>query len=130
MSFSIKEEANRNRLMPFSQDKMGDRYVTASGIYTFPSPSSYTLEKNLFYLLKNSTRKIFDVKYAFRPDYLSYDEYETTVLAQLLMYVNGVLSLEDFDLGEVTIPDFSAIVFILQDNFPEKKVERMEVIDW
>ena len=33
-----------------------------------------------------------------KPDYLSYDEYGTVQLAQLLMYVNGVSSLEDFDL--------------------------------
>lgn len=130
MSFVIDEEAYQNRLSPFSIDKMGDRYITETKIFTFPSPMLRTIEKNLYYLLRNSTRKVFESKYIMRPDYLSFDEYETVVLAPLLMYINGVFCVEEFSLNEVVIPEFSSVIQILDDNFPDKPVNQLEEASW
>ena len=101
-----------------------------NGVYTFTSPAMWTIEKNLFYLLKNSKEVDFEPKYKMRPDYLSFDEYGTVVLAHLLMYVNYIYCLEDFDLNTVIIPSFQAIVDIASDKFRKKSVEEMTEVDW
>lgn len=127
--FTIDVEAKKNKQLPISLDYMGPSYVTENGII-FPSPSFWLLEKNLFFLSANSIKKLFDLKYTMRPDYLSYDEYNTVLFAPLLMYVNGVFSVEDFKLVEVIIPKISYISQILIDKFPEISVDNLEVINW
>lgn len=127
--FTIDVEAKRNKQLPVSLDYMGESYVTENGII-FPSPSFWLLEKNLFFLAANSTKKSFDQKYIMRPDYLSFDEYNTVILAPLLMYVNGIFSIEDFNLSEVIVPKMNYISQILEDKFPELSAENLEVINW
>jgi hypothetical protein len=109
---------------------MADRYKTSNDIFTFTSPSLSVIDKNLFYLLRNSEEKDFDRKYTFRPDYLSYDEYGTVALAWLLMYVNTVPSIEEFDLVTVVVPTYSAIIETLKDKFPTKEVDELIEVDW
>ena len=79
-------EARQRARHPIEIDNFADRYKTTSQTYAFTAPSLWVIEKNLFYLLKNSTQKQFNPKYAMRPDYLSYDEYGTVTLNQLLMF--------------------------------------------
>lgn len=127
---TIDKETERDIRSPLELDNMANRYKTTNSLYTFTSPELWTIEKNLFYLLKNSTKKSFEPKYKMKPDYLSYDEYGTTALSQLLMYVNGVFCIEDFDLDEVVIPQMSAIVDVCQDKFPKKDVDELEEVEW
>ena len=123
------ESAQRSRLA-IDINFAGDRYRTANGIFTFPSPTLEMIDQNLYYLLKNATQKKFERKYLMRPDYLSYDEYETVALAQLLMYVNGVSSIEDFDLQEVIVPSLSAIIEMLKDKYPTRDADDLTEVDW
>jgi len=125
---TIDVEAKRLSQVAFSLDKMVDRYQTTNGYYSFPSPSFYTMNKNLFYLLRNSVKKDFESKYKMRPDYLSFDEYGTTILYGLLMYVNGILCIEDFDLNEIIIPSMQSIITISRDKFPDKSNNDLETI--
>ena len=127
---TIDKETERDVRSPLELDNMANRYKTSNSLYTFTSPELWTIEKNLFYLLKNSVKKSFEPKYKMRPDYLSHDEYGTTALAQLLMYVNGVFCIEDFDLDEIVIPQMSAIIDICQDKFPKKDVDELEEVEW
>jgi hypothetical protein len=127
--FTIDVEAKRNKQLPISLDYMGESYITENGII-FPSPSFWLLEKNLFFLAANSTKKLFDQKYTMRPDYLSFDEYNTVLFAPLLMYVNGVFSVEDFFLVDVIVPKISFISQILGDKYPELSSDNLEVINW
>jgi len=127
---TIDQESRQRSRLPTSLDNMGKRYKTTNSIYTFTSPSLWTIEKNLWFLLRNSVQKEFESKYKMRPDYLSYDEYGTVILSFLLMYVNGVFSIEDFDLTTVVIPSHSAIVDICQHKFPSKKVDELDSITW
>jgi hypothetical protein len=71
-----------------------------------------------------------DSKFRWKPDYLSHDEYGTVVLWQLLMYVNSVFAVEDFDLKEVVIPSLSSIIEMNQSNFPKKDVAELTSVNW
>lgn len=114
---TIDQEARKNSNLPINFDFMAEYYKTNNGLFVFVSPYLWTIEKNLFYLLNNSDQKKFDLKYRFKPSYLSFDEYGTIVLDKLLMYVNGILCVEDFSLDTIMIPKFQAITDILEDKF-------------
>lgn len=132
MPFTIDIESNQNKALSLDLEYMSERYLTETGLFSLPSPSLWVLEQNLYFLLKNSIRKPFESKYEMRPDYLSYDEYGTTVLAPLLMYVNGVFSVEDFSLNEVVIPDFSFILEIVEDRIisKDRPESELQTIAW
>ena len=129
MQLIDQESRQRNRI-PLNIDGMAARYKTTNEIYTFTSPSLWTIEKNLFYLLKNSDEITFDAKYKYRPSYLSYDMYDTVMLEYLLMYVNSVYCVEDFDLDTVVVPSLTAIIDICQDKFSSQTVDKMEAMEW
>lgn len=127
---TIDVESKFLKRMPTDIDNMSDRYKTENNIFTFTSPALWTIEKNLFFLLRNSKKKSFDQKYKMRPDYLSFDEYGSISLTNLLMYVNSVFSIEDFDLEEVIIPSKKSIVEICSDNFPKRDIEDLNSVLW
>ena len=128
--YTIDKEAIKQLQSPFDIEKYGARYKTDNDYFTFPSPSLDTINKNLYYLLKNSTEKEFEQKYRYRPDYLSYDEYSTTILWQLLLYVNNVFSTEDFDLQTVIVPTLDAIIYILNDLHSIPEPQDLSSVDW
>lgn len=130
MTILINTEAVRQLQSPLDIEKFGARYKTENELFTFPDPNLVTIDKNLFYLLKNSQEINFELKYKFRPDYLSFDYYGTTILWELIMYVNGVFSVEDFDLTTVAIPSMEAITFTLQDQFAIDDPDDLQAIDW
>jgi len=113
----IGSESLQNARNPIDIDHMRNRYKTANRMFIFPGPSLETIEQHLFFLLRNSNEKKFEQKYIMKPDYLSYDEYGTISLKELLMYINGIFTIEDFILDKVVIPSFSSIVYICQDKF-------------
>lgn len=127
---TIDQKSKQSIRSPLDIGNMSDRYKTTTNLFSFPSPSMWAIEKNLFYLLKNSIEKEFEPKYKMKPDYLSYDEYGTTGLAFLLMFVNNVVSLEDFNLDKVVIPSLSSIVEICKDKYPKRDSVDLETIDW
>jgi hypothetical protein len=130
MPITIDKESRQRERLAIDINFMADRYKTENGIYTFTSPSLSVIDKHLFYLLRNSEERDFDRKYAMKPDYLSFDEYGTVALTWLLMYVNAVPSIEEFDLERVVIPSYSSIVEVLQDKFPIKDVEDLFEVAW
>ena len=99
-------------------------------MFTFPAPALETFDQHLYYLLKNSEEREFERQYLMRPDYLSFDEYGTTSLAQMLMYVNTVPSIEAFDLQRVIVPSFSAVVEMLKDKFPIQDPNTLIEVNW
>jgi hypothetical protein len=130
MTITIDEEAKRQLRSPLDFEKFGQRFKTDNNYYSFPDPNLQTIDKNLFYLLRNSQEVEFESKYKYRPDYLSYDYYGTTILWDLLMYINGVFTLEDFDLQTVVIPSLQAVTFILQDSFAIPDADDLQSINW
>jgi hypothetical protein len=131
MSVLIDKEANRRIRSPLDLDFMANRYQTENQLYTFTSPSLWTIEKNLFFLLKNSVEVILKSKYIRKPWLLSYDQYGTVQLEYLILYVNGVFIAEDFEISSVVLPKMSAIITICDDKFPKiEKTDSLEKISW
>jgi len=126
----IDRESKQAITLPINLDFFTSRYKTTNGYYVFSAPVLYTVEKHLFYLLRNSEEKVFETKYKMRPDYLSFDEYGTTILGQLLMYVNGVYCVEEFDLDKVYIPSLRSISDILQDKIPTQTIDNVVEVNW
>lgn len=127
---TIENEARIAIKYPFEIDVMATRYKTSNELYGFTSPSLWVLEKNYFYLLRNSIIKEFNQKYKYRPSYLSYDEYGVINLDFLLMYINSVSCVEDFDLNTVIIPTTSSIITACQDKFPIVEDSQLERVYW
>jgi hypothetical protein len=130
MAYTIQDESRERARIPFDIDFMGPRFKTNNEIYTFPSPSLWSLQKNLFYLIANSVLIEFNAKYKMRPDYLAFDEYGTVSLAYLLMYVNSVYCIEDFDLNTVIIPSLEVIAEICKDKYSKLNVSELEGVDF
>lgn len=130
MPITIDRESRQRSNLVIDINFSGDRYKTENGYFTFPTPTLETIDINLYYLLANSTEKKFERQYLMRPDYLSYDEYGTVALAQLLMYINNVQSIEQFDLEYVIIPSMTAITEMLRDKFPKRKSSELTEVNW
>lgn len=127
---TIDQESKNRARLAIDLDNFADRYKTENGYFSFTSPSLSVIDKHLFYLLRNAKEINFEQKYKWRPDYLSYDQYGTVALKELLMYVNGIQCIEDFDLSTVVIPDFNAIVDICRDKYSKKDPNDLEQVDW
>jgi hypothetical protein len=130
MPYTIDQEAGSRELQAIDINYAGDRYKTINEIFVFPSPVLELFEQHLFYLLKNSEVKDLDRKYIMRPDYLSYDEYRTTSLAHLLMFVNSIRNVEEFNLLKVVIPTFQSVIEVLKDKFSQKEIEDLIEVNW
>jgi hypothetical protein len=131
MSITIDNEARQRIKLPIDIDFMGERYQTSNGLYTFTSPALWTIEKNLFYLLKHSVEVDLEPKYVRKPWLLAFDQYGVVSLEYLLMYVNGVFSPEDFNISSVVLPEMEAIIEICGDKFTKKeKIDSLEKIGW
>lgn len=127
---TIENEAKQNRSLILDLDKWRYRCTTQNKLIIFPHPEIYTLEKNLYFLLRNSIKKDFQSKYRMKPSYLSKDEYGTTVLDKMLMYVNNCFCLEDFDFEKVYVPSLSAVLEICQDKVRDMRPSDLIVVDW
>jgi hypothetical protein len=130
MSITIDVESKKRERESIDINFFGDRFKTENEIFTFPSPVLETIEQHLFYLLKFSNEEKFNKKYMYRPDYLSFDKYGTVNLAHVLMYINGAKCIEEFDFETVVVPDFSAILEILKDKFPQRQTEDLSEVSW
>lgn len=130
MAIFIDEESRRQLRSPMDIERWGDRLKTENNLYSFPDPNLEVIDKNLFYLLRNSTEIEFESQYKYRPDYLSYDQYGTTILWEVIMYVNSVFSVEEFNLDRVILPSLQAIVFSLKDLFPTRNVANLQTVTW
>jgi hypothetical protein len=130
MPITINRESRQRSNLAIDINFAGDRYKTDNGYFTFPAPTLEMIDQHLYFLIKNSNEKDFERQYVMRPDYLSYDEYGTVSLTQMLMYVNAVPSIELFDLDTVIIPTMSAITEVLKDKFPKRDVSDLTEVTW
>lgn len=133
MALSVNGEATTRTRQSIDFEKQSNRLKTDNDYFTFPDPNLETLEKYVFYLLKNSEEVEFDgSRYTYRPDYVSYDFYGTPSLDKVIMFVNGITTVENFiGLTTIVVPSLEAITYMLKDNFdPGKDVEDLESVGW
>lgn len=109
-------------------DYLTSKLVTNNKYFIAPAPTYEVIEKNIYVLLKDSIVKDLDKKYYMKPHYLSYDEYGTTIFDYLLMYINGVQSMEDFIIDKVIIPSLDSIISISTSSLRNKT--NMESVQW
>lgn len=73
------------------------------------APSITLFDKYRFYIFQNCSRERLELKYRYRPDYLSYDKYGTTNWWNLILYINDIATIEEFDIEDVLIPNLDCI---------------------
>jgi hypothetical protein len=115
---TIDADARTRRKLATNIDNFRRRYSTTDSdkdVY-FVSPSYSILDRFKYVLLNRSNRYDLEEKYYYRPDYLSFDQYGTTTLWPILLYINNVPSIEQFNISEVIIPDLSAITDLARYN--------------
>lgn len=128
---TITADANSHINSPLNIVRKSEKYKTIDGNMVFPSPEIWAIEKNIFYLLKNSVEKLFEKKYAMKPSYLSFDEYGNPYLGDMLMLVNNVYCLEEFDLDYVLVPSIESLIKINRDNFPAiDRYKNLKKVEW
>lgn len=118
---SIKLEVKQNIQNYLDVDNFRSRYFdyeNDSKLYvSFPGFELTTLEKNICYLYDNCSIHEFKDRWYMRPDYTSYDFYNTVIYWPIILYINEIYCIEDFrDLEEVLIPSMSSILEISRDR--------------
>ena len=86
------------------------------------APSFAIFDKYRFYILQNSKIEKMTTRYKYRPDYLSYDQYGTTNWWQLLLYINDIPTIQEFDRDKVLVPTRSCIGLLESESTSMRKV--------
>lgn len=129
---SIRTEATENSASSINLDNFRSRYTDSdeeSGIsIIFPSPEIFAFNHNLFILLSEANKIAFkSPRWDQRPDYCSYDSYNTVIFWPLILYINQIDTMEDFvGLDYVLIPPFRTILEILKDKVPFNTPQELE----
>ena len=97
----------------------------------FVAPKLICFEDYRFFLYQNSRTENLKPSFYFRPDYLSYEEYNTTNLWALLMFINDIPTIEQFNKSEILIPSKASITKISKDivkrDIPNELVASYEI---
>ena len=117
-TFTIDKEANVLIQLATDMDRyrryysMKEEHTNESIFVKFVAPKLIAFEEYRFYLLKNSeTKPLSPVNY-YRPDYVSYTEYGTINLWALLLFINDIPTIEDFDVENILVPTQKSILEI------------------
>ena len=89
----------------------------------FCAPSIIALENNRFYLLANSNKKPLKPSNYYRPDYVSYEEYGTTNLWSMILFINNIPSIEEFNKEDILVPTASSVL-ILSDRVAGLNIDK------
>jgi hypothetical protein len=117
---SIKYESSLLAKNELDIDNLRRKYVKKDadiGVY-FVSPYLLGYEKYRQYLLKNSILESLNISYFYRPDYLSFDLYGSTIFWSILLFINNIPCIEEFNVDNIYIPTFDAITLLsnLKEN--------------
>lgn len=94
-------------------------------LVNFVSPYITTYERNRYYLLANSEIKKVPESYYYRPDYMSYKEYKTTNYWTLLLFINNISLIEEFDKPEIYVPSLASVLSLNTQIDDFRKVESL-----
>jgi len=112
MAITIDTEAKKLLKLIVDVDRNRRKYKKTENdvTVTFVSPKIVSYELNRMYLLRNCRYSSLKKDFYYRPDYLSYQEYGTTLLWPLLLFVNDIVSIDEFIGPKVLVPTRSAIM--------------------
>lgn len=94
----------RNKYHTYEEQVEGKRISIS-----FVSPSIMLYDVYRFYILQHCTRKQLKVNNKYRPDYVSFEEYGNTNWWTLILYINDIPSIEQFDKDEILVPSLDCI---------------------
>jgi|TARA_Y100000310_G_C20683417_1_gene817472 hypothetical protein len=131
MAITIEQEANALSKLVTDIDNTRRRYTKTEDdtLINFVSPYFFIYQKHRFYLLKNSVRKTLDPKFKYRPDYLSHEEYGTTTLWTLILFINDIPNIESFDQNQVLVPTFQSILQLARNNDEFNKISDLNELN-
>lgn len=84
---------------------------------SFVSPVFSVYERYKFCLLKSSHILQMKNEWMYRPDYISYEYYNTTAWWQLIMWINDVKSIEYFNIENVIVPTQDAVTLLQNESY-------------
>jgi hypothetical protein len=119
--YSIKDEADILTKLSSDLDNFRRFYslkeenVNETILVRFVAPQISAYEDYRFYLLKNSVKKPLAPNRYYRPDYVSYDEYDTINYWALLLFLNDIPTIEDFEVEEIYVPTPASLIEISND---------------
>jgi len=119
--YSIKDEADILTKLSSDLDNfrrfysMKEENENESILIQFVAPKISAFEDYRFYLLKNSVKKPLASNRYYRPDYVSYDEYETINYWALLLFLNDIPTIEDFEVEEIFVPTAASLIDVSND---------------
>ncbi len=94
----------------------------------FDSPFYENLVNNIDYLKLESITIQMINRYMYRPDYVAYDYYgkgtTSTNFWYVILYVNGCLSITQFNIPNIIVPDYDVILEVFSSN----KINRKNII--
>jgi hypothetical protein len=91
----------------------------------FVAPKLFLFEEHRFALLQNSETKELEPDFYYRPDYLSYEEYGTTNWWPMLLFINDIPTIEDFNVPNVKIPNKDMISRLIDSAASRKTLQEI-----
>lgn len=127
---SIKTEAKSNYRQSIDVDNFRnfyDDYDPFSKLYVkFPSFDIISFERNFYIMAAKSRQVDFINRWIMRPDYVSYDFYRTTVLWPMILYINGVFTIEEFKgFKTILVPPMDAVLDLVKNRNVDKEIIRV-----
>jgi hypothetical protein len=84
----------------------------------YPSPSIDAYEKKLFELLSNCDKVEWKPEWYMRPDYVSKQFYGTEMYWSLILYINNISSIEDFNCNDyILVPSLPSLSDLLRERY-------------
>jgi len=123
---SIKAEAKRNSKLNVDFDNYRNLYREVDGLseVIFPGFKIEPYELNMFRLLSDSKQVPFQPRWHQRPDYTSFDYYNSVIFWPIILYVNNTPSIEDYkDLDVVLIPSYDLILSLVKEKISQSEIE-------
>ena len=126
---TIDQEANVLVKLATDLDKYR-RYYSLKEVDTdetifvkFVAPKIIAFEDYRFYLLKNSDTKPLSPANYYRPDYVSYQEYGTVNLWAMLLFINDIPTIEDFEKELNEVADKILLFGTNIENYPIGQID-------
>lgn len=98
-------------------------------LINFVSPSLISFEEFRFYLYSQSEKKPLEPSLYYRPDYVSYNEYGTTNLWNLILFINDIPTIEEFETEEILVPSKSSVLRITRDAVKRNRLKELVQFD-